>query len=184
MDERATLTLELPNAADGWTVDDLEQIADGGDLHVELDEGQLLIMPAAWHPWNSRITRRLQGYLEARGRSYLLEPGVRLPSGGRSPDLGVFYGRPEEVAYHRADEFAIVIEVVSASTAFVDYQVKPGKYAVGGVPEYWIVDRHPDDPEDALVKIHHLVRDDGGPVYRVARTIPLSKLEQEAVGLG
>lgn len=33
-------------------------------------------------------------------------------------------------------------------------------------------------------KIHHLVPDDGGPVYWAARTIPLSTLEREAAGLG
>lgn len=171
------MILELPEAGT-WTVEDLEKL-DAGDFHLELDEGQLLVMPAAWYPWNSRITRRLIGYFEAHGRQYLLEPGVLLPSGARTPDLGVFHREPEEVAHHPAAEFAIVVEVASVGTSAIDYQVKPAKYAEGGIPEFWIVDRHPDRPEDALVQIHQLVRDTGGPVYRVVRTIPLSKLEQE-----
>lgn len=170
------MILEAP-AADTWTVEDLEKLHTG-DFHLELDEGQLLVMPAAWYPWNSRITERLLAYFRARGRPYLLEPGVLLPSGARTPDLGVFSGEPREVAHHRAEEFAIVIEVVSPGTSAIDYQVKPGKYAEGGIPEYWIVDRHPDGPEDALVKIHHLVRG-GGAVYRHVRTVPLSTLERE-----
>lgn len=171
------MILELPEVAE-WTIEHLEKL-DTGDFRLELDEGQLLVMPAAWYPWNSRITRRLIGYFEARGLPYLLEPGVGLPSGARTPDLGVFHSEPAEVAYHPANEFAIVVEVASVGTAAIDYQVKPAKYAEGGIPEYWIVDRDPDDPADALVRIHHLVTDAGGAVYRVERTVQLSKLEQE-----
>lgn len=161
-----------------WSVDDLEKL-DTGDFHLELDEGQLLVMPAAWYPWNWRITMRLVKYFEDRGRLCLGEPGVLLPSGARTPDLGVFHREPHEVAFHPAEEFAIVVEVASVGTSAIDYQVKPAKYAEGGIPEFWIVDRHPDQPEDALVRIHQLVQDTGGAVYRVVRTVPLSKLEQE-----
>jgi Uma2 family endonuclease len=170
------MILELPEVR-AWSIGDLEKL-DTGDFHLELDEGQLLVMPAARYPWNSRITVRLLAYFEARGRLYLLEPGVLLPSGARTPDLGVFNNQPEEAPYHRADEFAIVIEVASAATSSIDYNTKPAKYAEGGIPEYWIVDRHPDDDRDALVHIHRLVRG-AGATYRLERTVQLSKLEQE-----
>lgn len=52
----------------------------------------------------------------------------------------------------------------------------PRLYAHAGVPTYCLVERHPEDECDGLVKIHQLTPTG----YPVARTIPLSELEAGA----
>lgn len=75
---------------------------------------------------------RLLDHVQARGWLCLGKPGVRLPRGARTPDLGVFHREPAKVAHHRTEELAIVVEVASAGTSVIDYQVKPAVQAGAG----------------------------------------------------
>jgi Uma2 family endonuclease len=65
------------------------------------------------------------------------------PSFSRRPDLLIFgkaaLARGDEEML-RADEVAVVVEVVSPGSKRTDYRVKHDEYADAGIPHYWIVD--------------------------------------------
>lgn len=67
----------------------------------------------------------------------------------RHPDLAVYTTPPPQGV--SADEFwstwipAIVVEVVSLSSAVRDYDEKPDEYLQFGVREYWIIDPHKNE---------------------------------------
>jgi Uma2 family endonuclease len=167
--------LMLPLPSSPWTVEDLANIP-SSDIRVELDEGKLIIMPAAMAPWHARTQFRLLKWFEREGWHALHEPGLILERGGRTPDIGVFREEPDERAYHPASDYLVAVEIVSPSTAQTDYEVKPALYAAAGIPAYWLVDQHPDTEQDATIKIHELrlVR---GPAYVCTHTFALTELE-------
>ncbi len=86
----------------------------------------------------------------------LAHPGVIMSVGGggeakiemprrqseRPPDISIYLTPPPEGVDQPWDQWIpdIVIEVVSATSAKRDYEVKPSDYHAAGVREYWIID--------------------------------------------
>jgi Uma2 family endonuclease len=124
--------------------DDLAAMPDDG-LIRELLDGELVVTPAP-SPHHQRVSRRLQrqleSYFEPRGGEVFNAPVDVILSRHDvpQPDLAVVT-RPEMVS-HRALEGppAIVVEILSPSTARRDRALKASRYAATGVPHYWIVD--------------------------------------------
>jgi Uma2 family endonuclease len=169
--------LEIPPVPN-WTADALERLPE--EFRYEVTEGKLVIGPAAKTPWHSKTQMRLCNLLRARGRLAYREQGVVIGPGEICTcDVGVFRGPPsEDAAYHPAREFDLVIEVVSPDSQRADREVKPGRYAAGGIHEYWRVEK--TDDGEVVVFQHRLVRVDGTPAsYAETRVVLLSTLEKE-----
>jgi Uma2 family endonuclease len=69
----------------------------------------------------------------------------------------------------------MVVEVISPDTAVEDRTVKLRLYASVGIPEYWLVDRHPTDRRDAIVEFFKL---GASGVYERTGQAALSDLEK------
>jgi Uma2 family endonuclease len=151
---------------------------DGPDgWHMELWKGNLLLM-SPYTRWHERIKRRVATMLEKRGEVADTERGVVCPDGSVPiADVGVLRGDSDldlSRSVHPATEFVRVVEVVSKGSRENDYEKKPGQYAEAGIPEYWIVDQHPTDQQDALVQIYRLTP---GAEYALVEKVFLAELE-------
>src|SRR5437016_4569692 len=125
--------------------DDLAQMPDDG-LTRELLDGELFVTPAP-APSHQRVSRRLQRQLETYVESRNLGEVFNAPLDvilGRhdvpQPDLMVVTdpGLVTERAVEGAP--ALVVEILSPSTASRDRTLKANRYAAAGVVHYWIVD--------------------------------------------
>ncbi|WP_326957370.1 Uma2 family endonuclease [Amycolatopsis sp. NBC_01286] len=118
---------------------------------TELAEGRVVPSPGAGRRHNMAACR-LAGQLERqlpRDLAFALGMDLDLqlaphgePGFSRRPDLLVFdraaVARAGDLI--RADEVAVVIEIVSPGSRRTDYRVKHDEYADAGIPHYWIVD--------------------------------------------
>jgi Uma2 family endonuclease len=126
---------------------------DGTDALYELENGELIAMPA-----ESDLNQRIASYLFALFLnlgipSYRLRIGMEVAVSGarlsvRVPDLLVL---SEELAVAMAGAARaivmidlppplLVVEVVSPNQEKRDYRYKRSEYAARGIAEYWIVD--------------------------------------------
>lgn len=172
-------TIELPVTQE-WTPELLERLPP--DYRYEVSEGRLVVAAAAMRPWHADAQYRVVHLLRSRGELAYHEPGVVVGPGELlTCDVGVFRDPPApSVAYHPAREFPLVVEVVSPDSRREDREIKPAKYAAGGVPEYWRVEE--TDDGEAVVHQHRLIREVGAaPQYAESRVVLLSALEVENV---
>lgn len=172
-------TIELPVTRE-WTPELLESLPP--DYRYEVSEGKLIVAAAAMRPWHADAQYRVVRLIRHRGDLAYPEPGVVAGPGELlTCDVGVFRDPPaRSVAYHPAREFALVVEVVSPDSRREDREIKPAKYAAGGIPEYWRVEE--TDDGDAVVHQYRLIREVGaGPQYAEARVVLLTALEAESV---
>jgi Uma2 family endonuclease len=145
---------------EGLTEDDLDQLGDSlanTGIRFELDNGRLILMSPV-KAWHMDVSRRLCNVLVARGKHAYQEQGIRINKGKvRYPDVGVFWQEPDlDRSRHDPADFALVIEVVSPDSVEEDRVVKPRVYSAAGIPQYWIVDRHPTGRRDAIIEYFKL----------------------------
>jgi Uma2 family endonuclease len=140
-----TMTESFAPPIKGWTVDDLDQLPDIG-VRYELFDGSLLVSPApAWR--HSRATNLLRDLLAAQAPADLRlvqDAGVTV-HGRRTyfiPDVCVVPASvyDKEIDLLDQDDVLLAIEVLSPSNPGNDLVLKRHYYAVGGIPQYWIVD--------------------------------------------
>jgi Uma2 family endonuclease len=168
-------TLELPTDVE-WSPEVLERLP--ADFRYAVSEGNLVIMAAAMRPWHAEVQRRVVNLLVNQGRPAYIEQGVVLGSNEiRTCDVGVYRRSPTgSQAYRPADEFALLVEVVSKDSRREDREIKPRLYAQAGVPEYWRIEE--SDTGEAVVYVHSLVRPEGRPAtYPPPVTTTLEALE-------
>ena len=137
---------------------------DAEDYRVELENGEIIIMPTA-SPQHTEIIRFLysliQQYIKDHNLSLEIFPGgIGVRTGIRSsrePDLCILHREEWEALRKQNPKSAIVerppllvIEVVSpgSENRERDYRKKWGEYLQMGIPEYWIV-----DPEEQKVTV-------------------------------
>jgi Uma2 family endonuclease len=162
------------------TEDDLDEVGaalrDTG-IHYELDNGRLILM-SPMKFWHADVSARIRNLLVAQGRHAAQEQGVRLSrSKVRFPDVAAFRDQPDpDAGRHDPADFTIVVEVVSRDSEEEDRTIKPDLYAGAGIPEYWIVSRHPGAPRDAVIEFFKLSR---AGVYERTGEAVLSDLEQK-----
>jgi Uma2 family endonuclease len=155
------IALPQPSPARRWEIPDhlltIEEYAALGETDTgftELVEGRVVMSPSPIADHNIvvfELGRQLAGQLPSHLR-VLPETDVNLglaPAGGpgfsRRPDLliveraGIARVR-RDGAMLRADEVAIIVEIVSPGSKRTHYHVKHDEYADSGIPHYWIVD--------------------------------------------
>jgi Uma2 family endonuclease len=128
--------------------------------------------------WHSMIMRRIANMFDADGLTTYTETGVVLTEHTvREPDVSRF--RTGVQPDLRRSQFAaadidLVVEIISPESEKRDRLIKPVEYAAAGIPEFWLVEEHPERPTDAIINIYRL-----GPTdqFDLARTAALSALE-------
>ncbi|MCS7226636.1 MAG: Uma2 family endonuclease [Gloeomargarita sp. SKYB31] len=133
------------------TLDEFLRWDDGSESLYELENGQLIPMPA-----ESEVNRRIAMFLLAQFLSLGISP-LRLSlktevvvSGCsvRVPDLIVFseelvqamQGASRSLVTLEMPPPLLVVEIVSPGQEKRDYRYKRSEYAARAIPEYWIVD--------------------------------------------
>jgi Uma2 family endonuclease len=173
----STLTLTLPDLEDGFfTEEQFEQLPEPDLFYFELEDGNLRLVNNATSDWHSEMIHMLVAFFRRIGKFALSERQTRLRPGRIVRcDVGVLIVAPDlsaDVSTRDATDYSIVIEVVSKDYRDQDWVRKMREYAEAGVPRYWIVDRHPNDPADGIV--HQFV--DRGGAFQPEQEIELSKL--------
>lgn len=141
-----------------WTIDDLAELPDDG-LRYEVVDGLLLVSPMET-VFNEQVSLRLFRQLDRQappGWEGVHESAVRLGTDGRVPDTGLARAdvpTPMRLVGRPAEQYALIVEVVSPSSRKTDRFFKPVEYADAGVPAYWRVET---DPE-VVVLVHELVK--------------------------
>ena len=141
-----TDSLMRPAHADGWTIDDLDQLPDD-EMRYEIVDGSLLVTPPTFVP-HGRATNRLHNLLVAQAPAGFeigqnIGVTIRGPRTCFVPDLTVFH----ESVYARVARYLdgsdalLVAEVLSPSNKGTDLVTKRHFYAAGGIRQYWIVDQ-------------------------------------------
>jgi Uma2 family endonuclease len=131
----------------GWTYEEFARLPDDGNRY-EVIAGDLYVTPAPGsihQKVSSRLTGLFEGF-EAQGAGVVFPAPYDVIFGDRDyvePDLiFVRREREEEVIKDHAAVAApdLVVEILSDSTARRDKGLKRERYALFGVPEYWIID--------------------------------------------
>jgi Uma2 family endonuclease len=174
-------SLDMPRLP--LTAEEFERMPPVKGLRIELWEGNLDVSAAAQMRWHAIMMRRIANKLEDAGRAVTTETGVVLTDRTvREPDVTRFRAgvNPEyKRSQFPAADADLVVEVVSAESKKRDHLIKPEEYASAGIPEFWLVEEHPDDEADAVVNIYRLAPSGS---YALTRTVDLSVLLTENPG--
>ncbi len=125
---------------------DLERMPDDGRRY-EIVDGELFDVTPAPSPLHQRVAKRLErqleAYFEAAGRGEVFHSPIDViltPHDVFEPDI-VLVTDPSSVSARAIEGVpALVVEVLSPSTAAYDRRTKGSRYAALGIPHYWIVD--------------------------------------------
>ncbi|WP_414576260.1 Uma2 family endonuclease [Anabaena sp. CCY 9402-a] len=133
------------------TLEEFFNYDDGTDAMYELEDGELIPMPAESER-NQRIAMFILVYLvqlgisssQLRMKTEIVTTGSRV----RVPDLVVFSqelatameGAKRSTVMPEMPPPLLVVEVVSPNQSSRDYRYKRSEYAARGIAEYWIVD--------------------------------------------
>jgi len=172
------LLLDLPSALP-LAADEFIAVPEIEGVRMELWEGNLLLSALAQMAWHSMVAARIETWV--RGRHPDAARGVGVVVAAHSvlvPDVTVFHEPLIDLRRSQfpAEDVQCVVEVVSPESTKRDRVTKPLMYAAAGIPEFWLVEEHPDVPSDALVQQHRLTPT--ADAYTVVRTIRLSDLEE------
>jgi Uma2 family endonuclease len=130
-----------------FTVDEVNRMAEEGiigeDEHVELLDGELVVMSPQGPPHSARLMDLHQKLADAyRGKAHVRSqvPFEARPYSLPEPDLAVIRGQPLDYGqrHPNARDARLVIEVARTSQR-IDRR-KIGIYASTGVPVYWLID--------------------------------------------
>ncbi|MGW5741707.1 Uma2 family endonuclease [Amycolatopsis sp. NPDC003861] len=155
------IALPKPGAARRWEIPDhlltIEEYAALGETDTgftELVEGRVLMSPSPVADHNiavfelgQQLAPQLPSHLrvlpETDVNLGLAPPGK--PGFSRRPDLLIVERAAiarvrQDSAMLRAEDVAVVIEIVSPGSKRTDYHVKHDEYADAGIPHYWIID--------------------------------------------
>lgn len=137
----------MPAAANRWTADGVRALPDDGNRY-ELVSGELVVTPAPRGVHQVavfRLAKHIATWLERSDAGQVLFSPADLSLGDDEvlqPDLFVYRtatGR-ELVDWADITSLALVVEVLSPSSARYDRQLKRRRYQRARIPEYWIVD--------------------------------------------
>ncbi|QLE56179.1 Uma2 family endonuclease [Nostoc sp. TCL26-01] len=139
------------NQVPSMTLEEFFNYDDGTDAMYELEDGELLSMPAESER-NQRIAMFILVCLvqlgipssQLRMKTEIVTTGSRV----RVPDLVVFSeelatvmeGAKRSTVMPEMPPPLLVVEVVSPNQSNRDYRYKRSEYAARGIAEYWIVD--------------------------------------------
>jgi Uma2 family endonuclease len=140
-------------ATQKMTLEEFLAYDDGTDNLYELENGELISMPAE-SDFNQRIASFLFAFfLQSSIPSSRLRIGMEVAVSGtrasvRIPDLlllseelaTVMVGATRSIVLMDMPPPSLVVEVVSPNQENRDYRYKRSEYAARGIAEYWIVD--------------------------------------------
>jgi len=129
-----------------FTVDDLSKLLDSGILtegeRIELIDGELIPMAAMHNPHIyaiTKLTRELfRVFPETAGVNVQL-PLTVLDKTQHIPDFYVMRPDYNPQNFPTAAACSLVVEILDSTLRF-DHKIKLPKYALSGIPEYWIID--------------------------------------------
>jgi Uma2 family endonuclease len=180
-EEEGLMAINVPRLP--MTAQEFERMRPVKGLRIELWEGNLDVAAAAQMNWHANTAWEIIHTFRAAGRFAVSEVGVVVADRTvRAPDVMRYRpgvrpaGRVSQVQPADVD---LVVEVVSPESERRDRVIKPEEYAAAGIPEYWLVEQHPDDDYDAVINVH-LLSPDGR--YVLDRTVDLSALLGEKRG--
>lgn len=133
--------LPRPPRDSGWESDDLDMY----DLpdHIELIYGALELMMSPQRSWHDEVMFRLRIILDRvvpDGLRIHQEMTVRIDRKNRpEPDLLVVADQPgytRDTRWFHPRDVGLVVEVESPESEDRDRRLKPGIYAIGGIPYY------------------------------------------------
>jgi Uma2 family endonuclease len=113
------------------------------DEQVELIDGYLVkkMGKNPPHTWSTKVLLKALERLLIPGWTWRLEQPVRIPEYNEpEPDIAIVRGNDDDYKYRTPEpaDVALLVEV-SESTLDRDQGEKLSAYALGGIPEYWIV---------------------------------------------
>jgi Uma2 family endonuclease len=130
--------------ADGWTIDDLDRLADGGPRR-ELIDGVVPVGPPPGPLHQTVISllcARIHAICPAR---YEVSQSVEVRFNAHRcfiPDVEVVLAGRESrgASWFAPRELVIAVEVVAPTSLVMDRITKPALYAAAGIPYYWRVE--------------------------------------------
>jgi Uma2 family endonuclease len=132
-----------PDRIDGeWTVDDLETLPDDG-LRYEIIDGILQVSPSPVTAHQRAVVRLAVAFTAAcpPGFEVFVAPLDWQPDRRTSLEPDVLVVPKDAIGPKNITGTpALVVEVLSPSTARIDRMLKFSRYAEGGIGQYWIVD--------------------------------------------
>lgn len=137
----------MPAAANRWTADEVRALPDDGKRY-ELISGELVVTPAPRGIHQVAVFElavRIRSWLDRTGAGRILASPADISLGEDEvlqPDLFVYRTATGKHLRDWSDitELALVIEVLSPSSARYDRNLKRRRYQRARIPEYWIVD--------------------------------------------
>ena len=143
-----------PEQVGEWSLELLDQLPDD-NLRYELLDGTLLVSPAPvvrHQPAIGEMYLLLRAACPADHYVYFAPTDWR-PDGRTSLEPDLLVVRRDRIGEQNIVEaLALVVEVLSPSSARIDRTLKFSRYAEGGIGQYWIV-----DPRVPSVEIYDLV---------------------------
>ena len=124
------------------TIKEFENIKSQEGVICELIDG--IVMMSRPNIEHQKILTNLSGelyqYLKDKKCKSFSEIEVRLNNDILVPDISIIcdFSKFTEQKYEGAPD--IVVEILSPSTMFNDFNIKSGKYMNAGVKEYWLID--------------------------------------------
>ena len=153
--------LPKPGPTRWWEIPDhlltIEEYAALGETDTgftELVEGRVLMSPSPKPGHNLAMLELAQQLIPQVPDHLKVVPDTDVDLGLAPPGRPGFSRRPDLMIVDkaglarvhkdkdmiRADELAVVVEIVSPGSKRTDYHVKHDEYADAGIPHYWIVD--------------------------------------------
>ncbi len=143
-----------PEKVDEWTLGLLDQLPED-NLRYELLDGTLLVSPAPAMRHQAAVGEMhllLRAACPADHYVFFAPTDWR-PDGGTSLEPDLLVVRRDRIGEKNIVEtLALVVEVLSPSSARIDRTLKFSRYAEGGIGQYWIV-----DPRVPSVEVYDLV---------------------------
>jgi Uma2 family endonuclease len=152
----APVTKLRPSSSRGFTTADLHALPDDG-LRYELIDGSLEVSPSATTVHNA-IARWIANLIEDAnpGDEFAVGTDQSATVDEHSeprPDVVVLRAEHVSESPFPIRDVALVVEVVSPSSALRDTETKRALYARAGVPAYWIVVADEDKETIALAEL-------------------------------
>ncbi|WP_271220209.1 Uma2 family endonuclease [Streptosporangium carneum] len=143
----------------GWTADDLDRLPQEGPhgepdffKHVELVDGAL-IFTSPQKRFHDVMIRRLASSFEDQVPDHLaVATQMDVVLGPRQrpcPDvllIDAALDQEHDRTSYTPGEVHLIVEVVSPESEFRDREVKPGRYAEAGIPNFWRVEAENGKP--------------------------------------
>lgn len=137
------------------TLEEFNQLEETSDQIYELINGALMMTPRpsrAHQQIQTLLSAELVFYFKDKSCNVIAEAEIQLGNDVLVPDIFIYCDATKFTPQRYIGAPVIVIEIISPSTAFNDYNRKYALYKKYGVKEYWIV-----DPNGDLITVHSFV---------------------------